>query len=297
MAVYEQTYEPWNGVREPRWRRVLAIFGSGVALPFHNAWVLLLIVLSYFMVIGWAFFLYMLSSVKAPPIFAVGNNLYRDFLSHWWTALFVTLLAAIVDGPLISRDIKYNAVSMYFSKAITRMDYVGGKFLIALFFLLLGTLAPALTLLAFQAAFGQETLRAREYVNDASAIFAHSLTIAIPTSAIVLAISSISRSTYAPGLVWFGLFYGSHLTSEIFKNLIQEDWCRLVSLMTNINHLGNLFFEYRPARVAGPLGVQWTRWERVLPYDAGPSLMILGGLSVVSLLIVIARLRVFESQE
>ena len=73
-------------------------------------------------------------------------------------SMILMVLSATVGASIISRDVRHRALLMYFSRSITRADYLLGKFLALVLFLLLVTLGPGLLLFLGQLGMSQERL-------------------------------------------------------------------------------------------------------------------------------------------
>jgi ABC-type transport system involved in multi-copper enzyme maturation permease subunit len=294
MGLVDTSYQPWSGDLLGRPRRVAAMVRVGLGLAFEGMLTRIVLLMSYTIVVVWIGILYLMASMRVPLPLAVGNNLYREYLNSGPYGLLLMLLTAMVGARLISRDVKTNAVAMYLSKAITRADYVAGKFGVIAIFLLSASFAPSFALWIGQIAMGQETLTWGQRFADLWAITLHSLVIVVPASAAILAFSSMSRTAYVPGILWVLLYLGSEIVGEaILVPRVAEDWCKLVSWRNLTAHVGNAAYSIRQARA----GMQVNRTVPVMDYDWWVPAAILGIITAVSLGVVLWRLRKFEGQE
>ena len=165
MAIYDQSYDAWSGPATGRLSRILAMVRPGVTAPFRNVWILIIVILAFVIVAAWLLVLLAVATTLANNprgevltnlLFAAGNQIYRaNFFNHVIFSMILTVLAISVGAPLISKDLQHNALLMYFSRAITRWDYLAGKFLTLVLFLLVVTLGPALILFFGQIAMGR----------------------------------------------------------------------------------------------------------------------------------------------
>src|SRR5688572_11745785 len=125
MAVYDQSYRPWTGKYTPRPWRLWAMVQIGVFEPLKSLWILLVVILAFTIVVGWLLVLFFAASQQMIPAFVSGNNVYREgFYNYPLFSMILMVLSATVGGLMISRDLRYNALLLYFSRAITRTDYV-----------------------------------------------------------------------------------------------------------------------------------------------------------------------------
>lgn len=300
MAVYDQSYLPWSGAYTSRLSRIWAMTWPGLVQPFRSVWILIVIILAFMIVGGWLILLMAIASQAAQNpaaenisklFFAVGNNIYRvEFFNNYLFSMILMTLSATVGASLISRDLKHNALVMYFSRAITRGDYVAAKFLTLALFLLFVTWVPALLLFAGQLGMGLEKLTLAQRLADLGSITLHSLVIVVPMSAVVLACSSVTRRAYVAGLLWATLFFSSTIFSEVLYQTVRQEWCRMISWTNLTSHLGNFCWQVRlTAGMKPPKPVLQVGWEEPL--------LILGAVTILSLVIVRRRMRSVEAGE
>lgn len=294
MAIYDQSYQAWEGARESRLRRVMALAVSGLRRPFSSLWILLVVGLIYMLILGWIFLIYIIASADNPPMFVLGNNLYRWFFGSPLFGFLAMLFSATVGATLISRDLQHNALLTYFSKAITRTDYLAAKFLTLVLLLLSVTLGPALLLFVAQMAMGTEELTWTSRLRDVSAVLAHSLVIAIPFSAVVLCCSSLTKRSFVAGMAWILFYILSWLLPSILRSTASGEWHPLLSLHSLTTQVGNACYESRPFKVAM---FKFDVAAEVVPVSPWVSLAILAVLTAACLVVVRIRLRIAEVRE
>ena len=125
------------------------------------------------------------------------------------------LVAAIVGPPLISQDLRSKAFLLYFSRPISRVDYLLGK--AGTLAALLGTvtLGPSLTLYAL------------------SIVFSPSLQTVLHTAPVLLVLSSLTTQARFAAAAWavicaFGVMF--HHVIKATHGLADATWPRLFSL-------------------------------------------------------------------
>src|SRR6185295_253366 len=237
--------------------------------------------------------LFIAGSSQVPLPFAFGNRIYRDGFYNFPTGSSFTLfsmilmaLSATVGASLISRDLRHRALLMYFSRSITRVDYLLGKFLSLVLFLLLVTLGPGLLLFVGRIGMGSERLTFGQQMGDLGAIVLHSLILTVPMSAVVLAFSSLTKRTYLAAILWASLYFVSISLSLALTATLKAEWPKMLSWVNLTAHLGDLCYP-----------VQKNPPAPLLDCGFGPPLIILGSITVLSLLFVWRRLRSVEGQE
>lgn len=286
MAVYDQSYWPWSGAYTSRARRVAALAWMDLALAFRSRRTLLVVALTFVVVGSWLLILFIAASQQVPVPFALGNRLYREgFYNNVLFSMILMVLSTTVGASLIARDLRHRAIVLYLSRAIRRGDYLAGKFLALAGFLMVATWGPGLVLFAGQLGMGPEPLTFGQRLADLGAITLHSLIIVVPMTSGVLACSSLTRSSHVAGVLWASFYFSSWAFSEALTNLLDREWCRLISWMRLTAHLGDLVY---PAR---------HRTEPILACGWEEPALILGGVTVLALAVAAWRLRAVEAGE
>ena len=294
MAVYDQSYEPWSGTCAGRFSRIWALVRPGLAAPFRNFWILVVVILAFMIVAGWLMILFAVASSQIPQIFVLGNNIYREnFYNTFFFSTLLAVLSATVGASLVSRDLRHNALLMIFARPVTRGDYVAARFLTLVLFLLVVTLGPGLLLFLGQIGMGTEKLSFGQRLADLGSITLHSLILVVPMSAAVLACSSLTRRASVAGILWAAVFFSGAGFSEILTNALHQDWCGLLSWTNLTAHLGNCVYQSRPVQPGLLSGPQ----APVLRTGGWGPLIILVSITVVSLGIVHWRVRSVEGGE
>src|SRR6185312_2542188 len=76
---------------------------------------------------------------------------FRQYLE--WQGFFIFLITVWAGAGLIANDRRANALQIYLSKPLMRVEYIGGKLGVLFFYLLEITLLPGLLLLLLQILF------------------------------------------------------------------------------------------------------------------------------------------------
>ena len=120
--------------------------------------------------------------------------------------------------PQISRDIRSKAFLVYFSKPITRGEYLIGKAGAVLAFLFWATLFPALLLYALSAVFSPSLAVLGDTATIVPKIVAASLFMTVPMTAIGLTLSSFSKDERYAAFGWIALW----IIGEVAYNIVRE---------------------------------------------------------------------------
>jgi ABC-2 type transport system permease protein len=146
--LYDVRYSRYSGSREARWRSVLALARSSTtrALGLRRTtgakvWPFLLITLAHLPVVA---------AVGVPMLFDQAPSPLELLPYSQMMAILTPVLiafAATTLPSLLTRERKDRVLSLYFSTAVSRVEYLLGKGLAALALMSLVTLSPLLVLL------------------------------------------------------------------------------------------------------------------------------------------------------
>ncbi len=297
MAILDQSYQPWSGDLLPRWARVAAFIKVGIRQAYAG-WVIKIgLLFTYSVVFSLVGVLFIVANLRLPPIWAQGNLMYRYYLGEILPAgLLFMILGALVGGRAIAIDLRNNAVAMYFSKAITRLDYVLAKVGIVGGFLLSATLLPGIILWLGNWSLVQDSLTISERLSDLLGITLQSFALVIPMTLYLLALSSLSRNGFVPGVLWVMTYLGSTAVSSIMTATVGDEWCKLISWPNLLARIGELAYAVRAVRKT-PFAVNVGADLPTMTFGWGPPLAILAAISIVSTIVVFRRLRRFEGRE
>src|SRR6266849_2416517 len=130
-----------------------------------------------------------ITSAGLRTFLAPSAEMFRQFLEQ--QEIFVFFVTVYVGAGLIANDRRSNALQIYLSKPITRFEYVLGKLVIVVTFILMVTWLPAVVLLLIQIAFAGNFTFFRENLFLFPAITAFTCIEALLAGASVLALSSL----------------------------------------------------------------------------------------------------------
>ena len=158
--------------------------------------------------------IYFSSSVAQASFLSVTAQTFRDFLDQ--QSLFVFLVTIAMAGS-IANDRRVNALQLYLSKPLTRVEYVTGKLVPVLVCLLGVTCLPAALLLLLQVAFsgGTTFLLANLYLLPAITLV--SVLEALLSAFAMLALSSLSRSRRFVSIMYAGVIFFTAALHQVLR--------------------------------------------------------------------------------
>lgn len=155
MSVYKHEYRAYTGRLTPLWARVAVVTRYALAEAWSSRITVALFTLSMLPVIVYLVGIYLANNPLARMLIMRGNAVFeinaKYFLNvlstQCWLALVMT---AWIAPRLVSFDLADNALPILLSHPISRLGYVGGKFMALFWCLSLVTWVPCLVLFAYQ---------------------------------------------------------------------------------------------------------------------------------------------------
>jgi ABC-2 type transport system permease protein len=275
MPIHDQGYKRYGGSRA-RGRAWLVIFRAGFFGMFRNRKWIALMIASWIQFVVRAVQFYIAANFSQAAIVAPSAATFRDFFDK--QDLFVFLVTVTLGAVSIADDRRANALQIYLSKPLTRLEYICGKLSVLMGFLLLITWVPAILLLVVEVGFaGNFTfLAANLYLIPAITVY--SLIEVLMVSMCILALSSLSTNSRFVGILFTALIFFSDALYGVMRAVTGGTSVSWIAFGNNLAQLGDVIFRV-PLRFETPWPV---------------SLAIVAGLIGVSALILERRIRGVE---
>lgn len=250
MPIYDLGYRHWSGEWTSHPYRWWVITRQGINLLIRKKRFMALMILSAIPFLVRSVMIYLSSAVgRNLPLLQVNGKFFEDFLSQ---QMFFTFIIAIYAGAgLISNDLKANALQIYLSKPITLSDYVIGKLGVVVFFLALPTLVPALLLYLLAILFQTNLAYFHDNPWVLASIAGYALAIDFTCGLVMLALSSLSKSSRFAGISFAAVFFFSQILYWILSALLRTTAVACVSLGNNLSQVGDFLFR-SPGRYLCP---------------------------------------------
>jgi ABC-2 type transport system permease protein len=259
MAVYEQTYRPYTGKLTPEWSRFLIIPRHAYRAVFNSKLFTAFFVVCFIPVLVEAILIYLHHNVTALAIMQVNvRELVPIDASFFQTFVniqggFAFFVALLVGPPLVSRDLRNNALPLYLCRPFSRTEYVMGKMSVILILLSAITWVPQLLLFFFQSYLeGFAWFRSNLWI--ASAIFIASAVWILLLALLSQTISALVKWRVVASAALLGLFFIPSVFGEFINVVFQTRWGNIISLgalMKNVT--AGLFGTFD--RVAGTIQI------------------------------------------
>jgi len=118
--------------------------------------------------------------------------------------------------------LRYNALPLYFSRPLRRMDYFFGKFGVIAALLAAIIILPSLVAYVFGLLFSLDITIIRDTSRILFASVAYGLIIALSAGMLMLALSSLSRNSRYIALFWMGIWILTSTVSFVLMKIEQE---------------------------------------------------------------------------
>jgi ABC-type transport system involved in multi-copper enzyme maturation permease subunit len=206
VPIHDQGYRRYAGRREAHGRTWWVIARAGMMERLRERKFLGLLLVAWLPFLVRTVQLYIAANYQQTAQFLGPTpGLFREFLQQ--QGIFVFFITMYVGAGLIASDRRANALQIYLSKPLTRVDYVVGKLATRVVFLIAVTWVPGILLLLMQMMFaGNLTfLKANLFLFPAITAYA---AVAVAMAAFsMLALSSLSKSKRFVAVMYAGLIF------------------------------------------------------------------------------------------
>ena len=267
MPIHDQGYRRYEGRRRPLGTAWWVIARQQIRTVLSQKRYWLLLVLAWIPFVVRVVQIYLAANFQQAAFLATSAQLFRGFLD--FQGLFVFLLIVGAAGA-IADDRRANALQVYLSKPLTRVEYMVGKLCAPMIFVLGVTLLPALLLLVVHVLFAGSLTFVVQNVYLLPAILLYSLTLALLGTFTMLALSSLSKSRRFTALTFTGLFFFTSAMYQALRSLTGSTTWALISPRDMLTVIGDAAF-----RIQGPRAVPL--WAALLGITAivGASVFVL----------------------
>jgi ABC-2 type transport system permease protein len=237
MPIFDQGYQHWSGQLSGHTWRWLAITRHGVRTAMKSLLLRVALLLSWSPALVLAAMLCIWGMMErrsdlVKPLIGVFQFLGRRILTdpkiyrvEVWTILydfflrtevsFAMILILMVGPNLISQDLRFNALPLYFSRPLRRIDYFLGKLGIITAFLCMVIVVPSIIAYILGLAFSLDITIIRDTYRILFSSILYGLIVSLSAGLLVLALSSLSRNSRYIALFWLGIWFVSLTLSGV----------------------------------------------------------------------------------
>jgi ABC-2 type transport system permease protein len=205
VPIHDQGYRRYTGRRVPQGSGWWVIARAGVLERLRERRFLALLLLAWAPFVVRALQVYASINFGQLSFLAPDANTFREFLDQ--QSLFLFFITIYAGSGLIANDRRANALQLYLSKPLTRVEYVAGKFLVLATFLLAASWLPAMALLGLQMIFAASPNIIRDNPWLVPSITLFCAIEVLVSSLAMLALSSLSRSRRFVAVMYAGIIF------------------------------------------------------------------------------------------
>jgi ABC-2 type transport system permease protein len=244
VPIHDQGYRRYAGTRAPSGRAWSVIARAGVRTLFAKRAFIGLLLLSWIPFLVRAVQIYAATNLPQAQFLAPDAAMFRQFLGQ--QEIFLFFITVYAGTGLIANDRRANALQIYLSKPLTRLEYIFGKFAILLALLLLVTWLPAVLLLVIQVMFAGSFSFMLQNLFLLPAITIFSLIQVAAVGLAMLALSSLSNSSRYVGVLYAGLIFFSQAMYGIVRGITGDSRFAWLALPLDLQQVGDLIFRVPP---------------------------------------------------
>jgi len=258
VAIYKRGYQRYQGPCTPRLTRLLAFPRFSWRRMVNQRLVVIVLMASLFWPLACAAFVYisnhteLLQGLGGPLVHFLNINgtFFLTFMSA--QSFFAVLLAALAGPGLVAPDLANNALPLYFSRPLSRLDYVLARLLVLAGLLALVTWIPGLLLFGMQVGMaGWSWLAANWTLGAAVAggFFLWSLLLGL----VAMASSAYVRWRIIAGALVLAFFFVLAGAAQLIKAVTGAEWALALNPGEAMNRLWSVMLGVELKPGPGPL--------------------------------------------
>jgi len=245
MPIFDQGYQHWQGQLSGHTWRWLTVTRQGIRAGLRSRGTRLLILLAWVPAVALAAVLViwglieqkariimpLVQLLNLPEAVKAGPDQFR--MTVWTLAyyyffeiqIFFTMIIVLIVGPsLISQDLRFNALPLYFSRPLRRIDYFLGKLGVIAAIVALVAVAPALIAYLLGIAFSLDIKILKDTYRLVLASLAYGVLVTISAGTLMLAFSALTRNSRYVMALWLGFWLVTNVSSWTVGGILQVEY-------------------------------------------------------------------------
>ena len=242
MPIHNQSYSHWDGTLKSHRFRWWVITREGLRIVLRRKlFVLFVLAPSIIQFLVYGAIIYGVNIYgHLFNVDIVNPKFFFGFFTR--QSFFIVLICVFGGSGLIANDMKNNALQLYFSKPLTRADYLVGKFAIVLLLMSLITLIPGILLFVENVLLSGNMTFLREKYWLLGSITLYSLLLMIPAAFLILALSSATRNSRYAAVGFAAVLVGTPILGETLRGMFDLKKAVYISYSANLEILGRPLF-------------------------------------------------------
>lgn len=276
MPIHDQGYRRYAGRRLPQGARWWVIARAGILERLRQRRLLGLLVFAWLPFLVRAVQMYVATNFQQASFLAPTADTFREFLDQ--QGFFIFFVTIFVGSGLLADDCRANALQIYLSKPLTRLEYVTGKLVTLVVFLAAVTWVPGMLLLLLQLMFTGNTtfVQANSFLFPAITVYAAAQVFA--SAFAMLALSSLSKNRRFVAVMYAGIVFFTEAMYQALRAITGSGAWAWMSPRTALDIVGGAVF----------------RVQERPPMPAAAAAAAVIGLVIISMLVLERRVRGVE---
>mgnify|MGYP001151623692 CR=1 FL=1 len=250
MTIRERGYAHWDGELEESKFSWWPIATYGVKLTFKKKFFKSFFFFTFIPALAYLGGIYVSERLEdfhfmieeSAPFIQVNPAYFKSYFTNDFLLFIIVMIIIFAGAGLISDDIKYNALQLYFSRPLKKKDYFIGKASVIFFFMALITLIPGLIFLLTKIIFSGSFKFVLSYPWLPFSTLGYSLILIVFFSFYSLSISSLSKNRRYVAVMIFGIYFFSDIFFQIFYGIFKNQYFSLLSIKANLKQIGAFIF-------------------------------------------------------
>lgn len=259
MPIFDQGYQHWQGTLHSRIWRSWAIARRGAVQASKGRFTRIALIGAIMPSLGLATILALWGMVERQAswadaflkTFGLPETIFSDqsrlrvvvwtFAFHFFLIFefYAAMIVVLLAGPeLISQDLRFNAVPLYFSKPLTRFDYFLGKLGVIGLLLSAVVFVPLIVAYLLGIAFSLDARVVKDTFPVLLGALYYGMVIVASAGMLMLAVSSLSRNTLTVGAIWMGFIMISFGVGAVSHGVSRNDRTLAISYPNNLMRIG-----------------------------------------------------------
>jgi len=229
MAVYRRGYQRYQGPITGRWTRFLVLPRFAWRRLFQQRLIALFMVVALIWPLLCGIFIYISNSAELLKGMGKGFQSFVEVKGNFFIvfmqvqATFAVLLAALAGPGLVAPDLANNALPLYFSRPLSRAEYVLARLTTLLGLLSLITLVPGLLLFGMQVGMAEGSWFSENWRLGIGIVAGFAVWILL-VSLVALASSAYVKLRVVAGGLVLGFFFVLGGASTMMNLVFRSTW-------------------------------------------------------------------------
>ncbi len=234
MPIREKGYTHWDGEFQPKKFFWWPITRYGIKLTFKKKFFKFVFFMTLVPAVVYLAVIYVSERLddfsfmirESAPLLQVNPAFFKSYFTSEFLLFMIVIIMLFCGAGLISDDLKYNSLQLYFSRPITKKDYFIGKSAVIVFFLSILTLIPGLIFIVMKLIFSGSFKFLASYPWLPFSVIGYSALITCFFAFYTLFLSSVNKNRRYVSILIFGLYVFSDILFGIFfRHLWQTIFC------------------------------------------------------------------------